>query len=64
MRYTAAHWGTYQFDEAGGLEPVRDDPSPARIGRGWVSAVRDTDSRIHAPVVRKGWLNGDGGAAR
>ncbi|MEJ6395882.1 molybdopterin-dependent oxidoreductase [Gymnodinialimonas sp. 2305UL16-5] len=64
MRYTAAHWGTYQFDNDGGLVPVDGDPAPARIGHGWVSAARDMQSRILAPVIRKGWLERDGGQAR
>lgn len=48
----------------GQIEPVEDDPRPSRIGRGWVSAVRDQNSRILAPVVRRGWLDGDQGASR
>ena len=63
MRYTASHWGTYQFD-GDGLAPVSDDPAPSRIGRGWLSAARDRDSRILTPAIREGWLAGDGGAGR
>lgn len=63
MRYTAAHWGAYQFD-ADGLAPVTDDPAPSRIGRGWLSAARDPNSRILQPALREGWLAGDGGAGR
>lgn len=63
-KYTAAHWGTYKFDGQGDLLPVDNDPSPSRIGKGWVSAVKDKYTRILAPVVRKGWLDGDGGANR
>lgn len=63
MRYTAAHWGAYTFDDDT-LSPVTDDPAPSRIGRGWVSAARDPASRILRPAVRKGWLAGDRGADR
>jgi len=63
MRYTASHWGAYQFD-GDGLAPIADDPSPARIGRGWLSAARDRNSRILTPAIRDGWLAGDGGAGR
>ncbi|MBO6638919.1 MAG: molybdopterin-dependent oxidoreductase [Roseitalea sp.] len=69
MRYTAAHWGAYTIgtDTEDGnteLRPVAGDPAPSRIGRGWMSAARDPKSRILEPAVRKGWLDGDRGAAR
>lgn len=64
MKYTAAHWGAYRFDGRGGLLPLEDDPSPSRVGQGWVSAARDRNSRILAPAVRRGWLEGDSGAGR
>ncbi len=64
MRYTAAHWGSYRIGPDGELLPIEGDPAPSRIGRGWVSAARDAQSRILAPAIREGWLNGDGGAAR
>ncbi|WP_372802449.1 molybdopterin-dependent oxidoreductase [Paracoccus seriniphilus] len=66
-RYTAAHWGAYRVTGAEDdlrLEPLADDPAPSRIGRGWLSAARDTRARIHRPAVRRGWLAGDGGAGR
>ena len=62
-RYTAAHWGTYTIADDG-LHPVADDPAPALAGQGWLSAARDEASRILFPAARKGWLDGDGGAAR
>jgi biotin/methionine sulfoxide reductase len=65
MKYTAAHWGAYQFaGDAATLEPLPDDPAPSRVGRGWQSASLNRDARILAPVARKGWLEGDKGAAR
>lgn len=63
MKYTAAHWGSYHINK-GDLAPLANDPSPSRIGKGWVSAARDPASRILRPAVRKGWLDGDKGAAR
>ena len=64
MRYTAAHWGAYAFDENTGLLPLADDPAPSRIGRGWLSAATNNLGRVLSPVIRKGWLEGDRGAAR
>lgn len=65
MKYTAAHWGSYTFDEGSDvLCPVTDDPNPSRIGKGWVSAARHAGTRIRQPAVRQGWLDGDGGANR
>ena len=64
MRYTAAHWGAYAFDENTGLLPLADDPAPSRIGRGWLSAATNKLGRVLSPVIRKGWLEGDRGAAR
>jgi biotin/methionine sulfoxide reductase len=65
MAYTAAHWGAYRVvDDGAALAPLEDDPLPSRIGRGWLSAATDRQSRILRPAVRKGWLDGDGGAAR
>ena len=64
MRYTAAHWGAYAFDADRGLHPFADDPAPSRIGRGWLSAATNEKCRILAPVIRKGWLEGDRGAGR
>lgn len=66
-RYTAAHWGAYRIEGWGDdlrLEPLAEDPAPSRIGRGWVSAARDSRVRVQRPAVRKGWLDGDRGAAR
>ena len=63
MKYTAAHWGAYRI-EGDALRPLDDDPRPSRIGRGWLSAARDRNSRILAPMVRDGWLDGDDGKGR
>jgi biotin/methionine sulfoxide reductase len=58
-RFTSAHWGSYRADGDGAslrLTPLADDPKPSVIGDGWLDAVRDADTRIAAPMVRKGWL--------
>ncbi|MYK31866.1 MAG: molybdopterin-dependent oxidoreductase [Boseongicola sp. SB0670_bin_30] len=64
MRYTAAHWGAYAFDDSTGLHPIADDPAPSRIGRGWLSAATNERGRVLAPAIRRGWLEGDRGAGR
>ncbi|WP_373235610.1 molybdopterin-dependent oxidoreductase [Cohaesibacter celericrescens] len=69
MKYTASHWGAYQITKTDtatqiDIKPLPDDPAPSRIGRGWISAARDRDSRILKPAIRKGWLEGDNGANR
>lgn len=65
MKYTAAHWGAYQFAPGDAdLSPLDGDPAPSRVGKGWVSAAKNPKCRVLAPVVRKGWLAGDKGAAR
>ncbi len=59
-RYTSAHWGSYRFEgdgEALNLVPLEADPAPSLIGKGWLAAVRDTDTRILTPAIRKGWLD-------
>ena len=65
MKYTAAHWGAYQFKQVGDeLVPLHDDPQPSRVGKGWRSASLNQSARILKPAVRKGWLAGDKGAGR
>lgn len=56
-RYTAAHWGAYEIGE-NALTPLARDPHPSRIGRGWLSATKNADTRIARPAIRKGWLTG------
>lgn len=58
-RFTSAHWGSYRAEGEGEslrLVPLADDPTPSVIGGGWLAAVRDAETRIAAPMVRKGWL--------
>lgn len=61
QKFTAAHWGTYEIHGAGdrtSLAPLPRDPHPARIGEGWLEAVKDPNTRIARPAIREGWLNG------
>jgi len=67
LKLTAAHWGTYKINGEQNklqLTPIESDQMPSRIGRGWLSALRDTNTRITRPAVRRGWLDGDKGAGR
>ncbi|MDP9259703.1 MAG: molybdopterin-dependent oxidoreductase [Actinomycetota bacterium] len=50
-------------DEVVALHPVADDPDPSPIGIGMPRAQNHA-GRILRPAVRRGWLEGDGGAAR
>lgn len=59
LKYTAAHWGTYEIHAEGAsprLSPLSRDPHPARIGEGWLESVQNQDTRILRPAIRKGWL--------
>src|SRR6185436_13318299 len=64
---TSTHWGNYDVevrgDEVVALHPVADDPDPSPIGIGMPRAQNHA-GRILRPAVRRGWLEGDGGAAR
>ncbi|WP_372573788.1 molybdopterin-dependent oxidoreductase [Ruegeria jejuensis] len=64
---TVAHWGAYHItegDEGIDLHPNPENPSPAQIGDGWLSAATDKKARILQPAIRKGWLDGDAGRNR
>jgi biotin/methionine sulfoxide reductase len=50
-------------DEVVALHPVADDPDPSPIGEGMPRAQNHA-GRILRPAVRRGWLEGNGGAAR
>lgn len=56
MKYTSAHWGSYQITPSG-LVPVEDDAAPSDAGRGWQSAATNRTTRIAQPSIRAGWLN-------
>ncbi len=61
---TSTHWGTYEVETRDGrvtaLHPFAADPDPSSIGQGIVD-VLDGPTRIDAPMVRKGWLEGGPG---
>ena len=64
MPLTSSHWGTYNAVVKQGrlvdMAPFAEDADPSAIGRGLVGAV-DGPTRITAPMVRKGWLEGRSG---
>ena len=64
---TSTHWGNYDVEVRGhevvALHPVADDPDPSPIGLGMPRAQNGA-GRILRPAVRRGWLEGEGGAAR
>ncbi len=61
MPLTSTHWGTYYTKVRGGklvgMQPFGQDADPSDIGKGFVD-VLDAPTRITAPMVRKGWLDG------
>ena len=61
------HWGNYLAEVHDGvLEALHarpEDPAPSPIGPGVVSAHRST-ARLHAPMVRAGWLEHGPGDTR
>ena len=61
MPLTSAHWGTYYTEVRGGklvgMQPFGQDADPSDIGKGLVGTL-DAPTRITAPMVRKGWLDG------
>ena len=64
MPLTSSHWGTYNAIVKDGrlvdMAPFAEDADPSAIGKGLVGAV-DGPTRITAPMVRKGWLEGRSG---
>lgn len=66
MNLFASHFGTYEIEhgpDGPRLLPFRHDPAPSPLGPGFLE-IADHPTRIRQPMVRKGWLDGDGGAAR
>lgn len=66
MELFASHFGTYEIDRGIGgprLVPFRHDPDPSPVGAGFL-ALADHPTRIRRPMARRGWLDGDKGAAR
>ncbi|SED86699.1 molybdopterin-dependent oxidoreductase [Rhodobacter sp. 24-YEA-8] len=67
MSVTLNHWGIDRpIVEEGrltGMRPAEGDPSPSRISENFVGSVSGP-MRITQPMIRKGFLEGDGGAKR
>ncbi|MCA2013756.1 molybdopterin-dependent oxidoreductase [Cereibacter sphaeroides] len=63
----ASHWGAFRVETVDGkvraLHPFEHDPRPSRMNEAWPEML-DHPLRVARPVVRKGWLEGDKGAAR
>jgi biotin/methionine sulfoxide reductase len=63
---TSTHWGTYRVDVVGGrltaLRNFEEDADPSPIGPSIVDVI-DDPLRITAPMIRKGWLDGERGKA-
>ena len=63
---TANHWGTYRVETHNGrvvaMHGFEEDPDPSPIGGGIID-VLDDPTRIKAPMVRKGWLDGGPGSS-
>lgn len=67
VKRTAAHWGSYLIGEGANGPVLTEDANgtaSAKIGEGWLDAMRDEQVRIARPAARKGWLAGDGGKGR
>ncbi len=67
MNATLSHWGiAYPVVEDGRLvamSPSAGDPNHSHISDNYLDAVR-SPMRIEQPMIRRGYLAGDGGAAR
>ncbi|SFC62517.1 molybdopterin-dependent oxidoreductase [Tropicimonas isoalkanivorans] len=63
----ASHWGAFRAEVVDGsiarVLPFEHDPRPSRMNEAWEDMLT-APLRIAQPVVRKGWLKRDGGAAR
>lgn len=66
-RRSAAHWGAFTAHAKGGrlvaVTPFEHDPDPTLLNSVWPEMLT-SPMRVERPVVRKGWLAADGGAAR
>jgi biotin/methionine sulfoxide reductase len=64
---SAAHWGAFTAFEAGGkivdVAPFEHDAQPTALNSVWPEMII-SPMRVAEPVVRRGWLAKDGGAAR
>ncbi|MDB6453027.1 molybdopterin-dependent oxidoreductase [Falsirhodobacter sp. 20TX0035] len=63
MQIFASHFGFFEVGPGPTLKPFRHDPAPSPVGLTHLDLARDP-ARVRVPMARKGWLAGDGGAAR
>lgn len=65
--HSAAHWGAFRVHVQGGrvvsVLPFEHDPEPSPLINAFPEMVYSSQ-RVAQPLVRRGWLAGDGGAAR
>lgn len=64
---SASHWGAFRAEVSEGVVrrilPFEHDPLPSGMNDAWPEMLT-SDLRVRRPAVRRGWLDGDGGAAR
>ena len=64
---SVSHWGAFRMQvrdgRLEGVSPFEHDPAPTPLIEAWPEMLT-SPMRISAPAVRKGWLEGDGGAGR
>jgi len=64
---SAAHWGAFrvhvQGDRVVSVSPFEHDPDPSPLINAFPEMLYSSQ-RVAQPLVRRGWLAGDGGAAR
>lgn len=64
---SASHWGAFRAEVRDGavarILPFEHDPRPSPMNDVWPEMLTH-DLRVARPAVRRGWLEGDGGAGR
>lgn len=64
---SASHWGAFRAEIRDGavarILPFEHDPRPSPMNQVWPEML-DHRLRVLRPAVRRGWLDGDGGASR
>lgn len=67
LRRSLSHWGAFSAEVTDGklvsVVPFEHDPRPSPLNDVWPEMLA-SPMRVERPVVRKGWLEGDGGAGR
>ena len=64
---SASHWGAFRMEVVDGrlknVTPFEHDPAPTPLISAWPEMVT-SPLRVASPVVRRGWRDGDAGAAQ